>query len=228
MCLHWKKRLIYQIKLRKLKKMTFEEDWYFMKRIYYKTNLSYLFVCVVVEVFLLYSAFLSRGEGGFEERAPQIFSVLYIILIFWCAIDTLHYRKELDEVVKHGHSVDAKVKKIRVVCYDYDWGLRGGLYIKCFQIEAECLEHTYYSDLVLKRYKNRIPKEVKIYSYMGKECFVWDWSKKKNIQNDFVDGEVLNGKFNRTYLSFLTLLCGSVIIITYSIIIFSKFITSFH
>ncbi len=208
--------------------MIFEEEWYFMKRIYYKTNLSYLFICVVVEAFLLYFAFLLKGEGGFEERAAQIFCVLYIILVFWCSMDTLHYRKELDEIVKHGHIVNAKVKKIRIVCYDYNWGPRGGLLIKCFQIEAEWSEHTYYSDLVLKRYKNRIPKEVKIYSYMGKEYFVWEWSKKKNVQNDFVDGEVLNGKFNRTYLSFLTLLCGSGIIITYSIIIFSKFITLFH
>lgn len=186
-----------------------------MKRIYYKTNLSYLNTGFVSIIYLCYLTYLMYDDVTFVT----LFLLSYVVLFFWCIIDTYKNRKALDEIIENGRCVNAKVKRLIKVSYEYNWGYRGGMDINCYQIEAEYLDHTYISDPVLKRYRNKIPKEVKIYSYMGRDCFVWEPHKGKRIDFEMVDGKDLKGDTNRSVLAMFTVIFTSVFCLTYIVLL---------
>ncbi len=155
-----------------------------------------------------------------NDRMWFFFAILYLVIVCVCAIETIKNRKEFDEILKNGYSVDAKVIRLKKVYFDYDWGRGGGLLIKYYQVEAEYDVHVKCSAPFFKRYKNRIPDNVKIYSYMGKEYFVWDDSRKEKRQHKIVEGEIFKVKLNRNLLSLFTFIFGvSLIIILFGVLI---------
>lgn len=172
-----------------------------MKKMYYETNLSYLFPGMIVAVVLYYEL------TDIDMMIKCIVYMLYSTVFVWSIIETLISRKDFDEVIENGRLVTARVKRLQKVSCEYRWGKGGGMYIHCYQIEAQYLEHTYISAPVLKRYRKQIPEQVKIYSYMGKDCFVWERSEKK-IDFDIVEGETWKGKWNRAILNLFIVLWG--------------------
>lgn len=177
-----------------------------MKKVYYKTSLCYLIICVLIgipPVFYLYYE-LKIGEG--QLFIPLLFLyIVYVVFIIINAVETMVCRRKFDEIINFGHSVKARVKRVKKVCCDYDWGSRGGIMTKHYVIEAVeyshgIENHTYYSDLISKRYAKWIPKEVEIYQYMGDCLVVWDYSKKEMVEHDFVEGGSIKASVNRNVL----------------------------
>lgn len=154
---------------------------------------------------------VSEIDGS--NRIWFFFTILYLVLICACGIETIKNRREFDEILQNGYCVDAKVIKLRKVYLDYDWGRGGGLLVKCYQVEAVYDNHVKCSAPFFKRYKSRIPDKVKIYSYMGKDCFIWDYSRKEKRQYDIEEGDIFKVKLNRVFLSLYTFLFAATLIL---------------
>lgn len=190
-----------------------------MKKVFYRTSLLYLVACSIIEIGLLLMAFRDFVKSEIDGMW-FFFAVLYLAVVCACVIETIKNRKEFDEILKNGYFVDAKVIKLKKVYFDYDWGRGGGLLIKYYQVEAEYDNHVKCSAPFFKRYKNRLPDKVKIYSYMGKEYFIWDYSRKEKRQYNTVEGEIFKVKLNRVFLSLFTSIFGaSLIIILFGVLI---------
>lgn len=176
-----------------------------MKKIYYKMSLRYFIVCVFIGIPPIYALYDLKIDEG-QLFTPCLFIyIVYIVFLIVNAAETMVYRRKFDETMKYGRSVKAKVKRVKKICYYYDWGAQGGIRTNHYEIEAveysDGIEnHTYSSGLINKRYAKRIPEEVEVYQYMGDCCIVWDYSIKQTVEHEFVDGGQLKADVRRNVL----------------------------
>ncbi len=174
---------------------------------YIKSSFRYLFWCipvVIVNIMMFYTA----GNSEWEFTVSLLFSSIYVIMLIPSVLDTYRYYKQQQEIIRYGTIYEGVVRQLLAVEYEYSY-TRVNTYEKTgYRIDCtveDCIGNVkhYYSDILPRYLKHKVPNYVKVYSYIGNTYITWDKRFKGVKHSVLKTKEIEYRKGYRLWLCFI-------------------------
>ena len=173
---------------------------------YIKSSFRYLFWCIPVVSFNII-VFCTTSSSEWVDSVWLLFAFIYIILLIPSILDTYRNYKQQQEIVRYGTIYEGVVRQLLSVEYEYTM-TRVSTYEKTgYRIDCtveDCIGNVkhYYSDILPRYLKHKVPNYVKVYSYIGNTYITWD-KRFRGVKHSVVrTKEIEYGKGYRLWLCF--------------------------
>ena len=174
---------------------------------YIKSSFRYLFWCIPF-VIVNIRTFYTTGSSEWEFSVSLLCVIIYVILLVPSILDTYRNYKQQQEIIRYGTIYEGVVQQLLAVEYEYSVGRSSPFEKTGYRIDCtveDCIGNVkhYYSDILPRNWKHRVPNYVKVYSYIGNTFITWDKRMRGVKHSVLKTKETEIGKGYRLWLYFI-------------------------